>query len=141
MEFSLKKVEIFTDGSCLGNPGAGGWCAILRYKNKEKILKGAKKEQFNIEINLGKLKGYHLSLGQIVQAIQSITKKVPNVKGKTKNNQLVVFGVKNAIDSIKDVGNIIVAQYMGSPIYLKDVAIITDGIEIQNKKSAEILIK
>jgi multidrug efflux pump subunit AcrB len=115
---------------------------IAQINNVSKTkLKGAKKEQFNIEINLGKLKGYHLSLGQIVQAIQSITKKVPNVKGKTKNNQLVVFGVKNAIDSIKDVGNIIVAQYMGSPIYLKDVATITDGIEIQNKKSAEILIK
>ena len=37
---ALKKVEIFTDGSSLGNPGAGGWCAILRYKKYEKILKG-----------------------------------------------------------------------------------------------------
>jgi len=36
----VKKVEIFTDGSSLGNPGPGGWCAILRYKNHEKILKG-----------------------------------------------------------------------------------------------------
>ncbi len=36
----MKKVEIFTDGSSLGNPGPGGWCAILRYKNHEKILKG-----------------------------------------------------------------------------------------------------
>jgi len=36
----LKKIEIFTDGSCLGNPGAGGWCAILKYKQHQKILKG-----------------------------------------------------------------------------------------------------
>jgi len=36
----LKKIEIFTDGSSLGNPGPGGWCAILRYKSHEKILKG-----------------------------------------------------------------------------------------------------
>ncbi|GFN46650.1 ribonuclease HI [Candidatus Regiella insecticola] len=33
-----KQVEIFTDGSCLGNPGPGGYGAILRYKQHEKIL-------------------------------------------------------------------------------------------------------
>lgn len=36
----MKKIEIFTDGSCLGNPGPGGYGAILRYKNKEKELSG-----------------------------------------------------------------------------------------------------
>lgn len=33
-----KKIEIFTDGSCLGNPGPGGYAAILKYKQTEKIL-------------------------------------------------------------------------------------------------------
>lgn len=33
-----KKVEIYTDGSCLGNPGPGGYAAILKYKQNEKIL-------------------------------------------------------------------------------------------------------
>lgn len=33
-------IEIFTDGACKGNPGPGGWGAILRYKGKEKELKG-----------------------------------------------------------------------------------------------------
>lgn len=33
-----KQVEIFTDGSCLGNPGPGGYGAILRYKGHEKAL-------------------------------------------------------------------------------------------------------
>lgn len=32
----MKEVEIFTDGSCLGNPGPGGYAAILRYKGREK---------------------------------------------------------------------------------------------------------
>ncbi|HHZ8353946.1 TPA: ribonuclease HI [Morganella morganii] len=32
------KVEIFTDGSCLGNPGPGGYGALLRYKGREKML-------------------------------------------------------------------------------------------------------
>ncbi len=90
-------------------------------------LKGAKKEQYNVEVDLAKLKGYHLSLGQIVQAIKSLTINVPEVKAKTPKNELVVFGVQNAIDSIEDVQNIIVAQYMGSPIYLKDVATVKDG--------------
>jgi ribonuclease HI len=33
-----KQVEIFTDGSCLGNPGPGGYGAILRYREHEKIF-------------------------------------------------------------------------------------------------------
>lgn len=35
-----KSVEIFTDGACSGNPGPGGWGAILRYKQVEKELSG-----------------------------------------------------------------------------------------------------
>jgi len=34
-------VEIYTDGACRGNPGPGGWGALLRYKGKEKSLYGA----------------------------------------------------------------------------------------------------
>jgi ribonuclease HI len=34
-------VEIFTDGACSGNPGPGGWGAILRYRGSEKELSGA----------------------------------------------------------------------------------------------------
>ena len=32
----MKQVEIFTDGACSGNPGPGGWGAVLRYKGTEK---------------------------------------------------------------------------------------------------------
>ena len=35
------KVEIFTDGACRGNPGPGGWGAILRFGGHEKELYGA----------------------------------------------------------------------------------------------------
>ena len=48
----MKKIEIFTDGSCLGNPGEGGWCAILRYKDNEKILKGGEKNTTNNRMEL-----------------------------------------------------------------------------------------
>ena len=104
-------------------------------------LKGARKAQYNIEVDMGKLSAYHLSLGQIMQAVQSIAVDVPDVKGHTKDNKLMIFGVKNAIESVEDVGNVIVAQYMGSPIYLKDVASVEEGIDIQNFKTAEILLK
>jgi multidrug efflux pump subunit AcrB len=90
---------------------------------------------------MGKLSAYHLSLGQIMKAVQSIAVDVPDVKGRTKKNQLVIFGVKNAIESIEDVGNVIVAQYMGSPIYLKDVASVTSGVDIQNFQTAKIFLR
>lgn len=40
MSIPRKTVEIFTDGACSGNPGPGGWAAILRYKGVEKELCG-----------------------------------------------------------------------------------------------------
>ena len=36
----MKKVTIYTDGSCEGNPGRGGWAAILRYNKEERVLTG-----------------------------------------------------------------------------------------------------
>ncbi|WP_183486275.1 ribonuclease HI [Martelella radicis] len=36
----MKQVEIFTDGACSGNPGPGGWGAVLRYGDKERELSG-----------------------------------------------------------------------------------------------------
>ncbi len=43
----LKKVEIFTDGSCKGNPGPGGWGVILRMGKHEKELSGHEPETTN----------------------------------------------------------------------------------------------
>ncbi len=43
----MKKVELFTDGACSGNPGPGGWGAILRYKGIEKELSGGEHETTN----------------------------------------------------------------------------------------------
>jgi len=101
-------------------------------------LKGGHKHQFNIEVDLNKLSGYNLSMGQVMQAVQALAYNVPAVKNRTKDNKIVMVGVENAIESAKDVGNIIVAQYMGSPIYLKQVANVKDSYDIQNFKSALI---
>jgi len=43
----LKIVDIFTDGACAGNPGPGGWAAILRYKGSEKEISGFESETTN----------------------------------------------------------------------------------------------
>ena len=43
----MKTVEIYTDGACSGNPGKGGWCAILMYGGKEKILSGGDPDTTN----------------------------------------------------------------------------------------------
>ncbi|GAB4238980.1 MAG: ribonuclease HI [Kiloniellaceae bacterium] len=42
-----KIVEIFTDGACSGNPGPGGWGAVLRYNDAEKELSGGEKATTN----------------------------------------------------------------------------------------------
>lgn len=42
-----KIVEIFTDGACSGNPGPGGWGAILRYDGHEKEISGGEKSTTN----------------------------------------------------------------------------------------------
>ncbi len=36
----MKKIDIYTDGACSGNPGPGGWGVLLRYKGQEKELSG-----------------------------------------------------------------------------------------------------
>ena len=48
----MKRVEIFTDGACRGNPGPGGWGAILRYNDQEKELSGAETDTTNNRMEL-----------------------------------------------------------------------------------------
>ena len=43
----MKHVDIFTDGACSGNPGPGGWGAILRFNGVEKELSGGERETTN----------------------------------------------------------------------------------------------
>ncbi len=48
----MKKVSLFTDGACSGNPGPGGWGAILRYGAKEKELCGGEASTTNNRMEL-----------------------------------------------------------------------------------------
>ena len=47
-----KPIEIYTDGSCRGNPGSGGWGAILVFKNKRTVLSGYEEETTNNRMEL-----------------------------------------------------------------------------------------
>ena len=47
-----KHIEIFTDGACSGNPGPGGWGAVLRYEGHEKELSGGDKNTTNNRMEL-----------------------------------------------------------------------------------------
>lgn len=48
----MKKVELYTDGACRGNPGPGGWGAILVYHGKEKELSGGEASTTNNRMEL-----------------------------------------------------------------------------------------
>ena len=43
----MKSVDIYTDGACSGNPGKGGWCAILLYGGTERVLSGGDPDTTN----------------------------------------------------------------------------------------------
>lgn len=48
----MKRIDIYTDGACSGNPGPGGWGAVLRYKNHTKEISGYCAETTNNRMEL-----------------------------------------------------------------------------------------
>lgn len=48
----MKNIILYTDGACSGNPGMGGYAAILKYKTKEKVISGGEKETTNNRMEL-----------------------------------------------------------------------------------------
>ena len=48
----MKHIEIYTDGACSGNPGPGGWGAILRFNGREKELSGGEAQTTNNRMEL-----------------------------------------------------------------------------------------
>ena len=47
-----KKVTIYTDGACSGNPGPGGWAAILMFGKHERVITGYEKQTTNNRMEL-----------------------------------------------------------------------------------------
>ncbi|CAA6802747.1 MAG: RND multidrug efflux transporter; Acriflavin resistance protein [uncultured Sulfurovum sp.] len=98
-------------------------------------LKGVKKPQFNVFIDLQKLSAYHISLGEVAKAIRSISSNAPEIDTTSSTGKLTVFGIKNAIEDIDDLKNLIVAQYKNAPIYLKSLATVEHSYDVQNFQS------
>lgn len=48
----MKKVFLYCDGSSLGNPGPGGWCSILEYNGREKVISGGEPHTTNNRMEL-----------------------------------------------------------------------------------------
>ena len=54
----MQTVQMFTDGACLGNPGPGGWCCILRMGAHERVLRGGEPQTTNNRMEImGVLEG------------------------------------------------------------------------------------
>ncbi|MBN2826195.1 MAG: efflux RND transporter permease subunit [Campylobacterales bacterium] len=102
-------------------------------------LKGIKRPQFNVLVDLDKLSAYHISLGQVAMAIKAISSNAPMIDTPTDDGKLVVFGMRNAIDDIDDLKELIIAQYEGAPIYLKNIARIEYSYDIQKYDSVQLI--
>jgi multidrug efflux pump subunit AcrB len=115
---------------------------INKIKNVALVdLKGEKKEQFNVQVDANKLSAYNLSLASVMKQIQALSYKTPNITTNTQSSSIVVFGIKQAIENVNDLENLIISYNFQTPIYLKDIAKIEKSFDIQNKKEALIYIK
>lgn len=76
------EVELFTDGACSGNPGFGGWGAILRAKGAEKELSGAERETTN----------NRMEMMAVIMGLEALTK--PCKVKVTTDSQYVIKGIQ-----------------------------------------------
>ncbi len=104
-------------------------------------LKGEKKEQYNILVDSDKLIKKRVTLGQVAMALKGLTFELPDIKAEKKDGTFVVFGIDNALQTSRDLGNVIVDRYVGRPVLLKDIATISKGYDIQHKQEARIYDK
>ena len=89
----MKTVEIYTDGACSGNPGNGGFCAILIYNGVEKVVSGSEKNTTNNRMELlAAIKGLE------------VLKEKCHVKLYSDSQYLVDAFIKGWLDSWKNNG-------------------------------------
>jgi ribonuclease HI len=81
------KVEIFTDGACRGNPGPGGWAALLRYGSHQKELFGAEIHTTN----------NRMELMAAIKGLESL--KRPSVVMLTTDSQYVRQGIMEWVNN------------------------------------------
>ncbi|QKF73500.1 RND family efflux system, inner membrane transporter, AcrB family [Aliarcobacter faecis] len=115
---------------------------INKIKNVALVeLKGEKKEQFNVLVDINKLSSYNLSLAFVAKQIEALNFNTPNIGNYTKNGEFTLFSIEKGVENIKDLENLIISYNFQTPIYLKDIAKIEKSYDIQNKKEAYIYTK
>jgi ribonuclease HI len=94
LDESLKtsQVEMWTDGACKGNPGRGGWGAVLRTSGKEKLLWGGEAHTTN----------NRMEMTAAIQALSAL--KRPCVVTLTTDSQYVMKGIKEWMPNWKKRG-------------------------------------
>ena len=85
----ISPVEIYTDGACRGNPGPGGWAALLRFNGTEKIISGAEEETTN----------NRMELMAAIQGLEALSRECP-VK-LTTDSKYVMQGITSWLNSWK----------------------------------------
>jgi ribonuclease HI len=88
----LKELEIFTDGACRGNPGPGGWGALLRYDGNEKTIYGGEGETTN----------NRMELTAAIEALAAL--KQPSKVALTTDSQYVRQGITSWLENWKKRG-------------------------------------
>ncbi|MEH6617756.1 MAG: ribonuclease HI [Porticoccus sp.] len=88
----MKELEIFTDGACRGNPGPGGWGALLRYAGKEKSLYGGEADTTN----------NRMELTAAIEALAAL--KQPSKVSLTTDSQYVRQGITSWLANWKKRG-------------------------------------
>ncbi|MCP4125972.1 MAG: ribonuclease HI [Gammaproteobacteria bacterium] len=83
------RVDIFTDGACRGNPGPGGWGAVMRFKGQEKQLYGGEPETTN----------NRMELKAVIKALDELTR--PAEVRVTTDSQYVKKGITEWIHNWK----------------------------------------
>ena len=119
-------LEIYTDGACSGNPGAGGWGAILRYGEVEKELSGAEQETTNNRMELTAvieaLKALHRDCEIVIHTdsryvMDGVTNWMPNWKRNNWRTSNKKSAVKN-VDLWQELDNLL-AQHRVRWIWVK----------------------
>jgi ribonuclease HI len=84
-----ERVEIFTDGACKGNPGPGGWGAVMRYNGKERQLYGGEQQTTN----------NRMELMAVISALEALTR--PASVRVTTDSKYVQNGITEWIGNWK----------------------------------------
>ena len=85
----MKTVKIYTDGACRGNPGIGGWGALMIFEGKEKELYGGQEDTTNNQ----------MELKAAIEALKALTE--PCLVELTTDSKYVMQGITQWIDNWK----------------------------------------